>query len=98
MRILMTTLILPFAFATTCVSASDNTPPNAPPRLALKQAPRIESALQQSGRYTLTARFAREESAGELREGGDFALIGRFAKTGLSCDAGAIFSNGFEES
>ena len=44
----------------------------------------------------MKARFAREESAGELREGGDFVLIGRFAKTGVSCDFTEIFSNGFE--
>lgn len=98
MRLLPATLLLPLALASTCVAASDNAPSSKAPRLTLKQAPRIESALQQSGRYTLTARFAREESAGDLREGGDFALIGRFAKTGVSCDAGAIFSNGFEES
>jgi hypothetical protein len=69
---------------------------DAPARLSLKHVPRIEAAPQQGGRYSLKARFAREESAGELREGGDFVLIGRFAKTGVSCDFTEIFSNGFE--
>ena len=73
--------------------------PNAcaePPRYALKQPAQIEAAPLQMGRYTLNARFAREESAGELREGGRYGLIGRLAKGGQSCDAGQIFENGFE--
>lgn len=55
-----------------------------------------EPAPQQSGRYSLRARFQREEREGELREGGDFVLIGRIAKAGASCDANALFRNGFE--
>lgn len=55
-----------------------------------------EPAPQQSGRYSLRARFQREESAGELREGGEFELLGRFTKAGASCDANTLFRNGFE--
>ncbi|MCI1711175.1 MAG: hypothetical protein LKM32_01040 [Chiayiivirga sp.] len=65
-------------------------------RFALKHPPRIEPTPQQAGRYTLKARFAREESAGELREGERFTLIGRLVKGGASCDANTLFSNGFE--
>ena len=57
-----------------------------------------EADAQQSSRYTLRARFAPAESAGDLREGGGLALIGRFAKAGASCDANAVFFNGFEGS
>lgn len=64
-------------------------------RLSLKST-RIEPALEHAGRYTLSGRFAAAESVGELREGGHFVLIGRIAKGGVSCDAGTIFSNGFE--
>lgn len=67
----------------------------ATPRFTLK-ASSTESAAQQSGRYSLRARFAPAESAGELREGGGLALIGRFAKAGVSCDSNTLFSNGFE--
>ena len=56
-----------------------------------------EVAPQQSGRYSLRGRFAAVESAGELREGDNFTLIGRFAKGNVSCGVGGvIFSNGFE--
>lgn len=68
-----------------------------PPRLALAGTPRIEPAPQRSGRYTMTARFAREESAGELREGERFVLIGRLAKGNASCDFSALFADGFED-
>ena len=45
----------------------------------------------------LRARFAREAHAGELREGGAFALVGRFAKTGVGCPGGdVLFRDGFE--
>lgn len=65
--------------------------------LALKTPPVIEAAPQHGDRYTLRARFAPVESAGELREGANFSLIGRFAKGGVSCGTGGvIFSNGFE--
>jgi hypothetical protein len=66
------------------------------PRFTLKSSS-TDAAPQQSGRYSLRARFAPAESAGELREGGNFSLIGRFAKGSVSCGpGGVIFSNGFE--
>ena len=90
-------LLAPLLLLTAPAWAADQAAPEpGRPRLTLKHAPQIEAAPLQSPRFTLTARFAREESAGELREGGGFALIGRFAKTGASCDFSAIFSNGFE--
>jgi len=55
-----------------------------------------EPTPQPSGRHSLRARFQREERVGELREGGEFALIGRFAKAGVGCDANTIFRNGIE--
>lgn len=64
--------------------------------LTLKAAPVLEAAPQRSDRFTLRARFAPAESAGELRESANFTLIGRFAKGGVSCDFAAIFSDGFE--
>lgn len=67
----------------------------AKPRFMLKSSS-TEAAPQQSGRYALRARFAPVESAGELREGENFTLIGRFAKGTVSCDFTAIFSNSFE--
>ena len=83
------------AAASPARSANEALP--APAHLTLKTAPVIEVAPQQSARYTLRARFAPAESAGELREGAHFTLIGRFAKGGVSCGiGGVIFSNGFE--
>lgn len=79
-----------------CHSVAANDAAIESPKLTLKSTPRIEPAAQTSARYTLNARFAREESAGELREGGGFALIGRFAKVGQSCDFTQIFRDGFE--
>ena len=68
----------------------------ATPRFTLKSSS-TEAAPQQSGRYSLRARFAPVENAGELREGDHFTLIGSFAKGGVSCGiGGVIFSNGFE--
>jgi hypothetical protein len=68
----------------------------APSRFRLA-ASSTEAAPQSSGRYSLRARFAPAESAGELREGGHFTLIGRLAKGNVSCSAGGtIFANGFE--
>lgn len=65
-------------------------------RLSLREA-RIERAGEQAGRYTVRARFAPQESAGELREGEGFALIGRLAKAGAAaCGTGTVFRNGFE--
>lgn len=74
--------------------ATDASP--STPRFALK-ASSIDATPQPSGRYTLRARFAPTESAGELREGANLTLIGRFAKGGVDCGTGGvIFSNGFE--
>lgn len=56
----------------------------------------IDTAQQESVRFSVRARFQREAIAGELREGGDFNLIGRFAKAGVGCDADTVFRNGFE--
>jgi hypothetical protein len=69
----------------------------AAPRYTLKQT-RVEAAPPRSGRYTLRARLAPAESAGELRDGGDFTLIGRFAKAAANCGIGgaAIFRDGFD--
>ena len=94
MRALSFAWLLPFALACTSVAANDSATETA--KFTLKSAPRIEAAPQASARYTVNARFAREESAGELREGGGFALIGRFAKVGQSCDFTQIFRDGFE--
>ncbi len=52
--------------------------------------------IRSSDRYSLRARFAASESSGELREGGGFTLIGRFAKASAGCDANTLFKNGFE--
>jgi hypothetical protein len=65
-------------------------------RYALKQPAQIVAAPLHAGRYTLKGRFAPEENAGELREGGRYALIGRLGKGGQNCDASLIFGNGFE--
>jgi hypothetical protein len=75
---------------------ADAAPPApAPSRYTLKQAT-VEPAPQRTGRYALRGRFAKAESAGELREGENFVLIGRFAKAGVGCSVGRIFQNGFE--
>lgn len=65
----------------------------------LRLKPSSIEPRQSSGRYTMHARFAEEEKAGELREGGDFVLIGRIAKGGVACNpTDSIFRNGFEAS
>lgn len=69
-----------------------------PSTLSLKSSPRIEAAPQHGGRFTLKARIAREEKAGELRQGDQFTLIGRIGLLGESCDFSVLFSNGFEGS
>ncbi len=94
MRIQFVALTLLLCLGARASAAEGETAP--PSRLSLKSPARIEPAPQQSARYILKARLAREESAGELREGGGFALIGRFAKAGMNCDFSDIFSNGFE--
>lgn len=96
--IVMLLCVSPLAFAaepatSTAVSTAVNT---AAPRFTLKSSS-TEAAPQQSGRYSLRARFAPLSSAGELREGEHFTLIGRFAKGGVSCGtSGLPFSDGFE--
>jgi hypothetical protein len=67
----------------------------APPRYRAVDAT-LEPAVPAAGRFRLKGRFAAEESAGELREGTRFILIGRLAKGTQSCDFGALFRNGFE--
>ena len=63
--------------------------------LRLKQS-QVEPR-QSSGRYTVRARFAADAPGGELREGGDFVLIGRLAKGGVVCTpTDAVFGDGFE--
>lgn len=86
--IAMCLLVPMFAFAADPATSTT-------PRFTLKSSS-TEAAPRQSGRYALRARFAPIESAGELREGKNFTLIGRFAKGGASCDGTTIFSNGFE--
>jgi hypothetical protein len=66
-----------------------------PPRFTLKQA-QLEAAPPRSSRYQIRARFSAVDSAGDLHEGANFVLIGRFAKGGASCSAFTLFSNGFE--
>ena len=66
------------------------------PRFTLKSST-LAAAPLQAGRYSLRARFAPAESAGELREGNNYTLIGRLAKGGVNCGIGGpIFSDGFE--
>jgi hypothetical protein len=77
-------------------SAPDGTRAAAGTHLTLR-AVAIEPAPDPAARYTLRARLAPVESPGELRESGSFALIGRFAKAGASCDGDRIFSDGFED-
>lgn len=74
------------------------TPPNDPadlPRYTLKQGS-AEPAPLRSSRYSIRARFAATDRAGDLHEGANFTLLGKFAKGGESCSASALFSNGFE--
>lgn len=70
--------------------------PSAPSGLKLRSEPVIEAAPQRGQRFTVRARFAPASSAGDLREGTNFTLIGRFAKGGVSCDFTAVFSDSFE--
>jgi hypothetical protein len=88
-------LTAPNAHAAEPAPSSPSTPiPSA--RYTLKQA-RIDATETSTSRYTINARFAPVESAGELREVATFSLIGRFAKGGSSCSIdGTIFRNGFE--
>lgn len=69
----------------------------APPagRLQLRHAS-FSPAGEQAGRYALRARFQRQESATGLQESDHLQLLGRFAKAGASCDANALFRDGFE--
>jgi hypothetical protein len=83
--------------AQTPARAAESSGETATPRYALTQS-RVEAAPPRSDRYTLRARLAPAGSAGELREGDNFTLIGRFAKATANCGAGgaAIFRDGFE--
>lgn len=85
-----------FPFAWLLLAAAPAMGQSQPSVLSLKSAPRIETTPQQGGQYTLKARNAREEKAGELRQGNPFALIGRVGLLGENCDFSALFSNGFE--
>lgn len=67
----------------------------ATPRLKLR-ATTLERMPERNGRYGIQGRFDRSQDAGELREAGEFALIGRFAKAGVGCNADTVFRNGFE--
>ena len=66
-------------------------------RLRLRET-RLDTAPEHGGRYTVRGRISPVASAGELREGDNFVLIGRFAKAGVGCGpAGdSIFRDGFE--
>lgn len=89
-------LLLVPMFALAAEPATATEASTAASRFKLKSSS-TEAAPQQSNRFTLRARFTPVASAGELREGEDFTLISRFAKTGVSCGTGgSIFTNGFE--
>jgi hypothetical protein len=95
LRTLLATLLLagPLVAAAAPPPAAVETPV---PRLALRSA-QLERAAQGEGRFAIKARLAPAESAGELREGGDFVLIGRLQKAGAAaCGSGTVFKNGFE--
>lgn len=88
-------LTAPNAHAAEPAPSSTSTP-SPSTRYTLKQA-RIDATDTPTSRYSVNARFAPVESAGELREGATFSLIGRFAKAGSGCSIdGTIFRNGFE--
>ena len=58
---------------------------------------RVEGDRSASGRFTVRARLAPRATAGELREGGSFSLIGRLAKGNAICAiGGALLRDGFE--
>lgn len=77
-------------------SCSADAAQGAPSGLRLRSEPVIEAAPQRGQRFSVRARFAPVPSAGELREGPNFTLIGRLAKGAASCDFSAVFSDGFE--
>jgi hypothetical protein len=68
-----------------------------PPRLAFASV-RIDAVPTESRYRVARVRVSPVESAGELREGAGYALIGRFAKAAGAGCAGdsSIFRNGFE--
>ena len=83
------TLFAPLAAA---AESAAQTPPS---RYSVEQA-RIETQ-QRSEHFSARGRIAPVESAGELREGQTFTLIGRLAKAGSGCPSGdQIFKHGFE--
>lgn len=72
--------------------------PGEAPRLALRAA-QLERAPEGTGRFQVRARLAREATAGELREGREFVLLGRLAKAGAAaCGSHTLFRDGFEGS
>ncbi len=75
--------------------AADAARPEAEAGLALRSS-RIESAAQTGGRFALRARLAPQAHGGELREGGDFVLLGRLSKAAVDCDGDSLFRDGFE--
>jgi hypothetical protein len=87
-------LLITLPAVTPAWSAAPDIPPPAA-RFALRQA-QLEVQPQRHGRFRIDARFAPVASAGELRDGAGFTLIGRIAKAGVGCDINALFRNGFE--
>lgn len=87
-------LLLPCLLPATALADGDS----GAPRFRLRAPATIEPAPQQGGNYTLEARFAAQPSAGDLREGGRYSLIGRIAAKGsVACGTPAIFDDGFED-
>lgn len=68
---------------------------SASSRFSLRDG-RFDPAAEGEGRFRIAARFAAEETSGELRERGRWTMLGRLAKAGASCDASAVFRDGFE--
>ena len=68
----------------------------ATPRFAL-QARLEPGAWREGARFAVRGRLAPEASAGELREGGGFVAIGRFAKAAQACGGEDVFADGFED-
>lgn len=88
----MRRLLVLLLFAPAMVFADDDTP-----RFALRAPATIEPAPATDGTFALKARFASQASAGELREGGRFRVIGRIAQRGaIACGTPEIFADGFE--
>ena len=76
-------------------AAGTQAAPASSSRFKLREA-RVYESKYGDGRFRIRARFAPVERTGDLREGGTFSMLGRFAKAGVSCDLNAIFRDGFE--